>query len=173
FHRDLVGMDEPVLLARAGDVHPDLRVVTPDRLEQVELRLDVDAERGGGLVERRLHVRLRGEVEDALRLDRRHELFDGARVRELAVEKGHATTAAVVAERPARRIPALDHLDLVLGGQDLEVLGTRTPPVRRVDRDVWVVGEDVLREVAAGEAGDTREQDPHRAKRSKEYAALP
>src|SRR5206468_6153017 len=101
-------MDEPVLLARAGDVHPDLRVVTPDRLQQVELRLDVDAERGGGLVERRLDVRLRGEVEDSLRLDRRHELFDGTRVRELAVEQGHATASAIVAERPARRVPALD-----------------------------------------------------------------
>src|SRR6266511_2628404 len=154
-------MDEAVLLAGAGDVYADLRVVTPDRLEEVQLRFDVDAQRRSGLVERELHVRLRREVEDALRLDRGDELFDRAGIGELAVQERHATAAAVIAERPAGGIPALDHLDLVLGGQDLEILGTRTPPIRRIDRDVGMVSQDVLREMAAGEAGDTRDQDTH------------
>ena len=51
FHRDLVRIDEAVLLGRAGNVHADLGVVAADRLEDVELRLDVDAHRRGGLVE--------------------------------------------------------------------------------------------------------------------------
>src|SRR5712691_5224258 len=103
-------MDEPVLLARSGDVHPDLRVVPPDRLEQVELRLDVDAQRRRRLVERGLDIRLCREVEDALRLDRGDELLDGTGVGELAVQEGHATATAVVAERRAGRVPPLDHL---------------------------------------------------------------
>jgi len=74
-----------------------------------------------------------------------------------------AALAAVLSKGPAGRIPALDHLHLVLGSQGLEVLRARTPPVRRVDRDVGVVRQDVLREMAAGEAGDTSDEDPHRA----------
>jgi hypothetical protein len=102
-------------------------------------------------------------VEDPLRLDRCDELLDRAGVRELAVEERHAAFTAVLAERPAGRIPALDHLHFVLGSQGLEVLHARAPPVRRVDRDVGLVRQDVLREVAAGEAGDTCDEDPHRA----------
>jgi len=51
FHRDLVRMNEAVLLGGPRDVHADLGVVPADRLEDVELRLDVDAHRGRGLVE--------------------------------------------------------------------------------------------------------------------------
>src|SRR5688572_21193912 len=155
-------MDEPVLLAGAGDVHADLRVVPPDRLQQVELRLDVDAQRRARLVERRLHVRLRGKMEYPLRLDRRDELLDRTGIGELAVQERDTSAPPVIAERPTGGVPALDHLHLVLSGESLEILGTRTPSIRRVDRDVGVIGEDVFSEVTAGEAGDTRDQDPHR-----------
>jgi len=55
FSRDLIWINKAVFLARSGDVHADLRVVTADRFEDVELRFDVDAHRRRGLVERGLH----------------------------------------------------------------------------------------------------------------------
>src|SRR5439155_6751438 len=110
------------------DVHADLLVVAADPLEQVELRFDVDPERRRGLVERRLHERLRREVEDALRLNRRDELLDRAGIRELAVEQRDAALVRVVAQRRARRVAALDEVELALREDVLEILHPRSPP---------------------------------------------
>src|SRR5437899_13103525 len=104
-------MDHAVLLARPRDVHADLRVVAADRFEDVELRLDVDAHRRRGLVERRLHERLRGEMEDAVGPDRANELLHGAGVGELAVEEAYAVFARLVALARPRGVATLDDVE--------------------------------------------------------------
>src|SRR5258706_4038810 len=102
-------------------------------------------------------------MEDPLRLDRRDELLDRAGVGQLAVQQRDSSALALVAQAGARRIAALDEVDLLLSGEVLEVLHARAPPVRAVDGDVGVVGEDVFGKVASGEAGDAGDQDPHSA----------
>src|SRR5207253_4672440 len=104
---------------------------------------------------------LRRKMEDALRLHRRDELLDRTRVGELAVEERDAALLALVAQRRAGRVAALDDVELLLREELLEVLHTRTPPVRPVDGDARVLGEDVLGKVAPGEAGDTGNKDAH------------
>ena len=156
-------MHEAVLLGRAGDVDADRRVVATDRLEEVELGLDVDPHRRGRLVERGLDERLRGKVEDAVRAQGRDELLDRAGVGELAVEERDAALPGLVGLAGARGVAAFDDVEDPAGGELLEVFHARAPAVGPVDRDLGVLGEDVFGEVAAREARDPGDQHPHRA----------
>src|SRR2546428_6367538 len=103
-------------------------------------------------------------MEDATRRDRADELLHRAGVGELAVEEGHPPRARRVGLARAGGVAALDDIEDALRRECVEVLHARAPAVRPEDRDVWVLGEYVLREVAAGEAGDAGDQDAHRSK---------
>src|SRR2546426_8815993 len=110
-------------------------------------------------------------MEDAVRADRADELLHRPRVGELAVEERHAARARRVGLTRAGGVAALDDVEDALRGERVEVFHTRAPAVRAEDRDVRVLGEYVLRQVTAGESGDTGDQDAHRSKRSKRRTA--
>ena len=92
------------------------------------------------------------------------ELLDGAGVGELAVEQRDAALAGLVALARAGREAALDDVEHAPQRERFEVLHARPPAVSAEDGDVRVIREDVFGKVAPGEAGDTGDQDAHRAK---------
>src|SRR5688572_24381038 len=135
--------------------------MTPQRLEQVQLRADVDVERRHRLVERRLNERLRGEMEDAVRLDGPDEVVDGAGVGELAVEERDPALLRLVAQPALVAEAPLDEVDLAGAPEVLEILHARAPAHGPVDRDVGMLGEEVLGKVASGKASDAGDEDAH------------
>src|SRR5207245_9226840 len=145
-------------LARSRDLDADALVLAADRLEEVQLGLDVVDERRGRLVERRLDERLRREVEDPIGKDSVDELLDGAGVGELAVEERDAALASLVALARAGREAALDNVEHAPQRERFEVLHARAPAVSAEDGDVRVIREDGFGKVASGETRHSGDQ---------------
>src|SRR3990172_4155738 len=127
----LVLVHQTVLLAGAGDLDPGIDAGGTDRLEEVQLSEDVRGERFRGRVPARGDEALRREVEDAVRPNPLDEPAERALIAEVALQK----------------------LDLRFDGPD--VLGPAAPALGAVDLGSRMLGEDVLRQVAPGEAGDS------------------
>src|SRR5438132_3111384 len=104
-------------------------------------------------------------MEDPIRPRRRDQLLDRARIGEFAVEKRDAPFVRLVGLPRAGRVATLDYVEDAHRHERVEVLHPRAPPVRAENGDVGVLGEDVLSEVAAREAGDAGDEDAHRAER--------
>src|SRR3990172_3749679 len=130
----LVFVHQTVLLAGAGDLDPGIDAGGTDRLEEVQLSEDVRVERFRGRVPGRGDEALRREVEDAVRPNPLDEPGDRALIAEVALQK----------------------LDLRFDAPD--VLGPAAPALGAVDLGSRMLGEDVLRQVAPGEAGDSGNQ---------------
>jgi len=136
-------------------------------LEEVHLRLDVDVQRGGGLVEALLDEGLRCEVKDPLRLHGRDQVLDRAGVGQLAIEEGDPTFLPLVTEGLPVAVASFDDVDLLGAAERLQVLHARTPPERPVDGDIGMLGKEILGKVTSGHAGDAGNEDAHWAKNSK------
>src|SRR5207248_3128162 len=75
-----VGIDQPVLLARAGNVHERIEVRLTDRLEQIDLRDDVVGQRGGRGRPAGGYEALRREMKDLVGLNRANDAADRAAI---------------------------------------------------------------------------------------------
>ncbi len=134
--RQVPGIDHPVLF-RASH-HQDARRERPPahRLEEVQEPEDVDAERARGVVPRGLGARLRGQVDDPVRMDEIEGGVHGRRVLEVRLDHGDAP------RKPNARAP--------VGLHDAEDLHAR------------MLGAQELGHVAPDEARDSGDEDLHR-----------
>ena len=132
-------MDQPVFLARAGDLDPGIELLGHDRLEQVDLPDGVDHERLGRKLPGGRDEALGGQVEDPVRAGGGQRFPQGAHVLEVGFIKGD--------------FPRMEERG--------DVLHPAPPADEAVDLDAGMMGQDVLGQVAARETGDSRDQNVH------------
>src|SRR6266542_824838 len=161
--RRFVGVHQPVLLTRAGDVDHRVESRLAHRLEQVDLRRDVVGEGSRGRGPAGGHEALRGEMEDAVRLDGADHAADGAAVLQLAVDYRHlaALDEAAQAGLIGDALPLVENVEQLTRAQVLQVVELAAPAERAKDLDVWVMLGQVLGQEAAGHPGDAGDQDAH------------
>ena len=135
--RQLVGIHEPVLLARADHEEARRRPELAHGLEQVHLADDVRVEGLDRLLPRGRDEALRREVDDDVRPRLGEDVADREHVPQVRLDQRH---------------PAAEVLD---------VLGLAAP-AERAD-DLRTLRQRPLREVAADEPADARDEDAHSA----------
>src|SRR5262249_17283913 len=125
----LVWIDEPVLFARAGNVNDWIEARLADRFEDVELGDDVVGQRGRRRGPAGWHEALRGEMEDAIGLDRAYHAAHRAGVLQLAVDDRRLTRLDHVRQAGLVRDPLtlVEHVQETLTSQVLQVVKLAPP----------------------------------------------
>src|SRR5262245_52742626 len=135
-------MDEPVLLARAGDVHAGGQLKIPQRLEEIQLAQNVAAQGIAGHEPGRRHVALGGQVEDAIRAHLGEDAPDRRGLPHVAFNEPHPIAKVLDVVHPAP--PAVD-------AEDLDV----------------AAADQVVSQMASDEARESGDQDRHQVSPSK------